>query len=398
MRHFFRDGVRDGVPGSPYAYPGDLDVDQEFERPQWCDPEATEPYYPFPDPFKAKDFNLLNLTVVGDGRGTLDVVPDASISTVEIDVHFHTSNRELQDRISVEGGMMESGAYRLFVQTPRWNVIGRRGCVVVAMRVRVPAMAFEDAAVHISVEGLAVNVDLPGERIAKAFGLASRSGSSRVNGFTVDGKVDVQGASGSIHATNINADDCVMVGHSGSLRVEDVVCTGTSKIDVNSGSVTIHRLTVTSASSVGCSSGSVAVVDSSASSWTITAHSGSVRLSDIVGSGEIIAKSSSGSLHAEGVTGGFSKLDLSTSSGSVRVVADLVPEKKQSISATTSSASCAVVLREFYGTYHVEGSSVSVHGDGLNKALGNARRSVEGTRGVNGNATLSVVTRSGASR
>ena len=208
--------------------------------------------------------------------------------------------------------------------------------------------------VSFNVQDTSTLVTLPRDYKGK-IEVSASSGSVFAEGISNEDDVKLEASSGSVHATSLNCKDVELKATSGSIKAEDIVSEGEAKLSNTSGSISVKKLTVKDDFSAKNSSGSIKLEDLTCKDLEAENTSGGVRL-DQVTAKEASIKSSSGSVKLDDVSA--DKVDAKSTSGSISLKDLTSPEivmkansggihgnikgneKDYSIISSTGSGSC----------------------------------------------------------
>ena len=163
------------------------------------------------------------------------------------------------------------------------------------------------------------------------------SGSIRITKCDVKDDIYTKNSSGSINFSGVTGADITATNTSGGVRMENVKASGKIEVESTSGSVRFDDVKAEDNFSAKATSGSVKLEKVKCNDLTLKSNSGSIRLNDVKAEGSLEAKNSSGGIHFDALEVG-KDISLSATSGSVSGTL-IGSEDDYSIISKTSSGS-----------------------------------------------------------
>ncbi len=228
------------------------------------------------------------------------------------------------------------------------------------------------------------------QKYSKKVSLSTSSGSIKIDGNPVWSDVMISSSSGSINGEKIDASSLSMEATSGSIRLDFVICKDNAKIQSSSGSMHLGNI--------------------KASRSSLIANSGSIHANIIESKDEVYISSSSGSIKTQGIltekfniqttSGGFSVNNLKgygyivSSSGTLKID-DFTILQNTDIKASSGSVNISMIPSQNY-KLNLKTSSGSIRCEMPVSYEGNRKNRATGIVGDGSLGTLLVTTSSGS--
>ena len=168
--------------------------------------------------------------------------------------------------------------------------------------------------------------------------VVNTSGSIRILNCDVKNDILTKNSSGLITYQNVNGADISATNTSGGIRFEGVKAAGKVETESSSGSVRLNDVTAEDDLSGKATSGSVRLEKASCEDLTLKSNSGSIHMNNVKAEGSLNAKNSSGGIHFDALEVG-KDISMSATSGSIRGTI-IGSEDDYSIISKTGSGSC----------------------------------------------------------
>ena len=147
--------------------------------------------------------------------------------------------------------------------------------------------------------------------------LTNTSGSIKINDCDVKDDINAKNSSGSINIQKASGADITATNTSGGVRLENIKASGKVEAESSSGSVRFNDVKAEGDLSGKATSGSVRLEKVTCEELTLKANSGSIHLNDVKAEGSFEAKTSSGGIHFDALEVG-KDISMSANSGSIR--------------------------------------------------------------------------------
>ncbi len=189
--------------------------------------------------------------------------------------------------------------------------------------------------------------------------IKAKASSGSIKAYEIDNEADfeVSSTSGSINVSDIECKAFTVTASSGSVSCGDIECDD-ALVKASSGSVKVKNMDAKgSVVTIGATSGSVSVEELVAKEVSVTANSGSVRMNKVE-CDTAFAKTTSGSLKFEELKA--DEITLKNTSGGIRGTIDGKEEDYSIISSTTSGSNNLTNSRSGSKTLDVSTTSGSI--------------------------------------